>query len=574
MQAFEHARRRGGRAAVAPFLVLALLAILAPPPTTGAAAGLQHAVRLPGTLAVTVTDGEATCGDAPDGVDLSGRDDSRVHEIRRPRADKTGPGLTIVLRGTDQLDEYPQAKAAYVRAAETWERTIARTPITIVVDVDYGPTYFGQAFPANILGVTDPQPLLADDDYSFIRSHLVAAASSPEESAVYAALPERSVPTDIGATRGVFAPTALLRALHFLPSEAKPSREHARLGNPPALAISSAYAYDFDPTDGVDASARDFEAVALHELGHVLGFTSLVGAQESTATFPVAVSVLDMFRFRPGVTDDEIGSAKRVLHSGGDQVFFAGGDALALSTGRQDASGGDGRQASHWKDEAITGVFLGLMHPALKPGVHETLTANDLVAFDRLGYTLAPATPGAIAALTAELAGDAVVFRGTLAGAARGATAAGVTMLDAVYRPVHTTARFAFDASGGAEFTLSVPGFDEYPAALAARLALYDANGTELGEATADFSGGDAAGPTVKRASFAGRSLKLAGSKLAGATLEVDGVATSASVTTNGAGTRLTARGTAPALGLHAGYNRVRVVAAGLRSNLLAVLVE
>src|SRR6185369_6689108 len=108
-------------------------------------------------------------------------------------------------RGTDQLEQSPAAKAAFVRAAETWERTIAGTPITIVVDIDYGATYFGQPFPSNVLGVTDPQVLLAGDDFAFIRSHLIAEAASDDEAALYARLPERSVPTDLGATRDVYA---------------------------------------------------------------------------------------------------------------------------------------------------------------------------------------------------------------------------------------------------------------------------------------------------------------------------------------------------------------------------------
>src|SRR6185503_8518806 len=54
-------------------------------------------------------------------------------------------GLTIVLRATDQLESFPQAKAAYLAAAATWESLIA-TPITITIDVDFGPTWFGEAF--------------------------------------------------------------------------------------------------------------------------------------------------------------------------------------------------------------------------------------------------------------------------------------------------------------------------------------------------------------------------------------------------------------------------------------------
>src|SRR5262249_16214559 len=55
-------------------------------------------------------------------------------------------GLKIVLMGTPQLDGFPQAKAAFVRAAANWEAIIG-TPITIVINVDFGPTRFGTPFP-------------------------------------------------------------------------------------------------------------------------------------------------------------------------------------------------------------------------------------------------------------------------------------------------------------------------------------------------------------------------------------------------------------------------------------------
>jgi hypothetical protein len=556
-------------------LALACVSVLAGAPAPAAArpdsAGLRPFVF------VLAADGDrVVCREAPDDAGLRARDTARLHEIRGPRAGKTGPGLTIVLRATDQLERFPHAKAAFERAAETWERTIAGTPMTIVVDVDYGETAFGQAFPSNVLGLTDPQLLLAGQDYEFVRSHLVAAASSDEEAALYGSLPARAVPTDAGSTRDLYVPTAVLRATHFLPPEAKPSAEHARLGNPPAIAISAAYPYDFDPSDGIDASTRDFEAVVLHELGHVLGFTSVVGARETSASFPVALSMLDLFRFRPGVDAASFDSAKRVLASGGEQVFFGGGEALPLSTGRQDASGGDGRQASHWKDEAVTGVFIGLMHPALKPGVHETLTANDLLAFDRLGYTLAP-PPGPIASLEARLDGDVVTFTGTLASTPLAVASARVTMLDWDFRPVHDTPRFAVAIGEQADFTLEVAGFGDYPAALAARLTLFDASDVELGSALGDFSGGDAGGPQIRRATLARSGLKIAGAGFVdGAVIEVDGVPVGLDVPVRAkrSGTRLSARGAVAALGFRRGYNRVRVVVGGLRSNLVAVLFE
>ena len=44
-------------------------------------------------------------------------------------------GLRIVLHGTAQLDQHPEAKQAFIVAANRWESLIS-TPITVVIDVD------------------------------------------------------------------------------------------------------------------------------------------------------------------------------------------------------------------------------------------------------------------------------------------------------------------------------------------------------------------------------------------------------------------------------------------------------
>lgn len=76
------------------------------------------------------------------------------------------------------------------------------------------------------------------------------------------------------------------------------------------------------------------------------------------------------------------------------QVYFAGGEALQLSTGRDDGSGGDGRSASHWKDDRLTGTTLGIMDPALRRGARLEIAPADLAVLDILGYTLTDSSVG------------------------------------------------------------------------------------------------------------------------------------------------------------------------------------
>ncbi len=305
-------------------------------------------------------------------------------------------GLTIMLQGTAQLDANPQAKAAFIAAAAKWEALI-KDPITIVIEVDFGTTFFGQPFnDPLILGATSTQQLFFNGNYTDVRNKLVNHASSAQESALYAALPTSSVPTDIGSTETVVVASPILRALGAIAPVADPPNE-TNFGPAPKIGFNSAFGFDFDPSDGISGNLTDFDAVAVHEMGHALGFNSEVGARELDPTQPIFATVWDLFRFRPDTANlNNFDIAQRILSSGGEQVQFNGGPELELSTGKPDGSGGDGEQASHWKDDAqIGGIinFIGIMDPTIQRNRREEMTANDQGAIDAFGYLITPSTP-------------------------------------------------------------------------------------------------------------------------------------------------------------------------------------
>jgi hypothetical protein len=162
------------------------------------------------------------------------------------------------------------------------------------------------------------------------------------------------------------------------------------------ISFNSAVSFDFDNSNGVGAGLKDFESAAIHELGHALGFGSNVGAPPGD----MLPRPLDLFRFQDGGPDvdpttETFASTPRALVTGGVPIFDDGTNEWAMS------SVTDGWQASHWKDDAITGTYLGIMDPTLPTGHMESITNADLRAFDLIGYEVTTVPePESLIALT------------------------------------------------------------------------------------------------------------------------------------------------------------------------------
>ncbi|RYD21580.1 MAG: hypothetical protein EOP88_10770 [Verrucomicrobiaceae bacterium] len=283
----------------------------------------------------------------------------------------------IVINAGTGLSGNAAALAAFNRAAQQWEAFFS-DPITITIDADMavlGSGIIGSAGSVTLAG-----------SYNTIRNQMVADSLDEADDSIVSLLPTAAQFTATLAPGSsldgnVQGNKAALKAAGFTGLDAMFGVSDAN------ITFSTAFSFDFDNSDGVSPGMVDFETVAAHEIGHALGFVSAVDDADGGLT-SLSPSMLDLFRFTTAPTSNsQFTMNPRDLTAGGPGIYNDMSSQWLFSTG---LTSGDGRQASHWKADELTGNYIGIMDPTLASGVFFVVGYADARALDLIGYDLVP----------------------------------------------------------------------------------------------------------------------------------------------------------------------------------------
>ncbi len=305
--------------------------------------------------------------------------------------------LDIVINPGSALSANPQALAAFNRAAVQWEALFS-DPVTVTIDANLvsiaNPGVLGQASSVELF-----------DSFNTVRGLMIADAGPTEPALAFlptAAQFSAYIPSGFTLQPVILGSKANFKALGYNAT----ALDTAFGASDATIEFNSNFTFDYDNSNGVTSGTVDFESVAAHEIGHALGFLSTVDRVDfllgNGQTAAIAPFTLDLFRFSTADQPTSLADftlTPRSLFPSFPSLwsdFFAD---FNFSTG---VAVGDGRQASHWKDDVITGSYIGLMDPTLTSGVIAPISQADIRALGYIGWNVVPeASTTAAASLVA-----------------------------------------------------------------------------------------------------------------------------------------------------------------------------
>ncbi|MBI5789379.1 MAG: PEP-CTERM sorting domain-containing protein [Candidatus Schekmanbacteria bacterium] len=324
----------------------------------------------------------------------------------------------------------PTQIAAFEKAAQIWE-TKLKNPVTVQIDVDFSPLQngvIGGTWPslwyagfyatensANYLqrleldqssflswGINSNNRVsgqgsnglfAAEDSGSLIEQLALGQTSANDALAVsyLNTLPKNNSNLEwysndvLYASNLIIGTSANLKALGY----------SGFTGSDASMTFNSNFSFDYNPDDGINQTKVDFVGVATHEIGHALGFLSIVdyNAYLNRAANPFPPTVLDLYRHSTRYGFNSID----ISYDGRDAWFSHdfGQTIVDFADGINSPSGD---QASHWADD----LLLGIMDPTAARGELLEMRQNDVVAMDVIGWDVVP-EPGSLLLLGSGL---------------------------------------------------------------------------------------------------------------------------------------------------------------------------
>lgn len=272
--------------------------------------------------------------------------------------------VTIVLVNTGGVEQGTAAFDGFRAAANYWE-SVLRDNVTLTFNVGFSSAGFA---PTTLGSTSSASSAKATTAWM---SALTADASTALDASVVSSLPNIQ-------NSQVTLNNTVQKALGLYTGNASTVDATIR--------FNSARPFDFDPRDGFATVASDFISVAVHEMGHALGFTSNVGTNTTNASRPANT---DMFRYKNGAWD---------ISYAGDPYFSIDGGATEFKNNAGFSAGPDGFQTSHWREglrqhDGVSCTVLrepqvGILDPTGGLCQEGIVTAQDLAIFDAMGWNL------------------------------------------------------------------------------------------------------------------------------------------------------------------------------------------